>query len=170
MSGTWSRTEKWTAASVIVAVIAIVITVLFPDIRKLLGLDKTSRPVSGIIQQVMWGPDTGYPAGILVISPRKEFIPWDQLSFELSQRVLRNIDQVPAGSSVRVATAYGKADLFVEVVNPDQQVIGHVWLGADPTQDFAWDGRIRVGTLIRPVVVWATYERHTDGAYIRVLP
>jgi hypothetical protein len=164
----WKREDYHRFIGVIVAVLALATSLLVREVRCWLHLEKCA--VSGNAQVVSWGPNNGRQPGMLIREPHVEFIPWSDLQPELSMRVLRNIDQIPEGSTLRIAPSRnGATNAIIEVVSPTQQVVAHVWIGGNPLHGFAEDGLVRVGFWGKPVEIYATFERHTDGSYVRVV-
>ena len=115
-------------------------------------------------QQVRWGPVDGREAGIC-ISGCDKFIPWIELREEIQQRLLPQVSKVPLGSTVALKDLAGKQDWTVQIIGSSGNEIGHVWFGPDPSNDWAFDGLVRVGKPTVPAVIWDTFQRYSDGSY-----
>lgn len=129
----------------------------------------TLTPIVPEAQQVAWGPSlTPVPreAGIC-INNCAEFIPWEELKGELEQQLLPQVSRVPPGSTVALKEYRGKRDWIVQIVDPNWNEVGHVWLGRDPYNNWADDGLVRVGSPGPPEIVWNIFQRYSDGSYRR---
>ena len=128
-------------------------------------LPTTTQPTLDLEpQEVRWGPVDGQEAGIC-INGCDEFIPWIELREEIQQRLLPQVSEVPYGSTVALKGLAGKQDWVVQIIGPSGNEVGHVWLGPDPSNDWAFDGLVRVGKPSVPAVVWDTFQRYSDGSY-----
>ncbi len=127
----------------------------------------TSSPMPTIEpQQISWGPVDGQEAGICVNSCA-EFIPWIRLKEEIERKLLPQVANVPVGSTVMLKDSGEKRDWIVQIIGPSGDEVGHVWFGVNPSNDWAFDDLVRVGTPSAPVVVWGTFQRYSDGSYYR---
>ena len=115
-------------------------------------------------QQVRWGPVDGREAGVF-INGYDGFFPWIKLEEEIQQRLLPQVSEVPHGSTVALKDLEGKRDWVVQIIGPRGNEIGNIWLGPDPSKDWAYDGLVRVGKPGAPPVVWDTFQRYSDGSY-----
>ncbi len=128
-------------------------------------LPTTTQPTLDLEpQEVRWGPVDGREAGIC-INACDEFIPWIELREEIQQRLLLQVSEVPLGSTVALKDLAGKQDWTVQIIGPSGNEIGHVWFGPDPSNDWAFDGLVRVGKPTVPAVIWDTFQRYSDGSY-----
>lgn len=126
--------------------------------------ETTSEPVRP--QAVSWGPSSGRPPG-LCVDDCAGFISWETVQPEVETNLLPQVGQVPSGSRTAVEDYDGKANWVVRVIGPDGQPLGDVWFGYDPEQGWVEDGQVRVGRQ-RPLRVWATFRRYSNGTYKRV--
>jgi hypothetical protein len=129
----------------------------------------TLTPIVPEAQRVAWGPSlTPVPreAGICV-NNCAEFIPWEELKEELEQQLFPQVSRVPPGSTVTLKEYGGKQDWIVQIVDPNWNEVGHVWLGRDPYNNWVDDGLVRVGSPGPPEIVWNTFQRYSDGSYRR---
>jgi hypothetical protein len=94
-----------------------------------------------------------------------EFIPWAQAEEEIRQRLLPQVPIVPAESTLALKDYQGKPNWVVQIIDPGGNEVGHVWIGKDPLNDWHFDGKVRLGTPSTPAVVWATFQRYSDGSY-----
>ena len=127
------------------------------------AVQSTSGPVP---QEVRWGPVDRREAGIC-INGCLEFIPWVMIEGEVLQKLLPQVSEVPVGSTVELREHEGRQDWIVQIVGPSGGEIGNVWFGCNPFENWSYDGLVRVGTPDVPVVVWATFQRYSDGSYRR---
>jgi len=115
-------------------------------------------------QQVRWGPVDGLDAGIC-LNVCENFVNWADLKSEIELKVFPQVGQIPVGSIARVNDSGGKSNWIVEVVDPGGYVLGNIWFGPNPLNGWAYDGLIRIGVPTSPLIVWATFERFSDGSY-----
>ena len=117
-------------------------------------------------QQTRWEPLDGGPAGIRVISTN-EVIEWESLKPEIETKILKQVVQVPSGSTVEVRDFVGRKNWIVAVVAPDGSTVANIWFGPDPKNRWKFDGLVRVGSAGGTPAVWQTFQRYSDGSYRR---
>jgi hypothetical protein len=122
----------------------------------------TPKPEAQIVE---WIPlyITGVPG--MCINGCAEFIPWSELREEFRQKVLPQVANIPAGSTLLLKDSQGKQNWIIQVFDPSENEVANVWIGNDPEANWKYDGRVRVGSPYAPLVVWATFQRYSDGSY-----
>ncbi|MEW5767665.1 MAG: hypothetical protein AB1797_08590 [bacterium] len=118
-------------------------------------------------QQVGWGPAFYQRKAGICVNNCAEFIPWVELKEELQQQLLPQLSWAPKGSTIGLKDQPGKQDWIVQVLDPNRNEIGHVWFGPDPSNNWAFDGLVRVGNPIPPVIIRDTFQRYSDRSYKR---
>jgi transcriptional regulator with XRE-family HTH domain len=120
-------------------------------------------------QLVRWAPTDGLTAGVLIDSIGGPFIPWTELKYEIETRLLPKMANIPPRSTVRTQAYRGHKDFVVRIVNPSGNVIGSVWFGPNPDNNWAYDGLVRTGCSTDAgapqTVVWQVFQRYSDGSY-----
>jgi transcriptional regulator with XRE-family HTH domain len=123
---------------------------------------------------VHWAPTRGREAGILINAANGSFIPWTELKKEVERGLLSQLANtpVPPGSAVKTDMYNGRRDYIVRIISPEGNVIGSVWFGPDPDNNWAFDGLVRVGWAksdgAPETVVWQKFQRYSDGSYRRL--
>lgn len=119
-------------------------------------------------QKLFWAVNHGLPAGAFIEKVDGEFIPWEQLKNELEVSGIGQCPRIiPVGSTVALAPFYGKEDWLINIINPAGEVIGSVWIGGNPMNDWEQDGLIRIGKTISDTE-WTVYQvlgRYPDGSH-----
>lgn len=136
-------------------------------------LPSSHRP-KHLPQKARWGPLDGEQAGIVVVEGddlTKTFVPWPALKPEIEKNLFPQVVQIPVGSSAEVVAFKGKDGWLVKAVGPDDTSVAYLWFGPDPKNHWVFDGLVRVG-MADPEghsvpVVWQTYQRYSDGSYLR---
>ena len=122
-------------------------------------------------QKIFWGVNEGLPAGAYIEHVGGIFIPWATLKTELETQVLPQCSDVfPANSTLRTNSFHGKEDWVVEIIDEHAHVVGSVWIGSDPYNNWKQDGAVRVG-LAKSDTEWIVhhaFERFSDGTYVLV--
>lgn len=118
-------------------------------------------------QQVGWGPAFYKRKAGICVNNCAEFIPWVELKEELQQQLLSQLSWASRRSTITLKDHPGKQDWIVQVLDPNGNEIGHVWFGPDPSNNWVFDGLVRVGRPIPPVIVRDTFQRYSDGSYQR---
>jgi hypothetical protein len=121
-----------------------------------------------ISQKIFWGVNQGLGAGAFIESIHGEFIPWEQLSVELNERVINQAPRIiPVGSTATLDSFYGKEDWLVNIRNLEGDIVGSVWVGGNPEDGWKQDGLVRTGKAINDTehVVYQTFQRFSDGSY-----
>ena len=120
------------------------------------------------MQKIYWGVNQGLEPGAYIERIDGEFIPWIQLKKELDERAITQCPRViPPGSSVSLNSFHGKNNWILEIVNENKEVIGSVWIGGNPLNNWIQDGMVRIGKTISDTE-WEVYQvlaRHEDGSY-----
>ncbi len=124
----------------------------------------TFTPFSPEPQQVKWGPVDGREPGIC-INNCIEFISWAKLKEEVEQNLLPQVSQVPNGSAVMVTNWEGETNFVVQIIDPNENEVGHIWFGPNPYNNWEFDGLVRIG--YPPATVLDTFQRYSDGSYQR---
>jgi hypothetical protein len=139
-------------------------------------LDQTSLPSAQVVQ---WIPDNDGrgTAGLCIknwemksSSPvclsTNDFVPWNNLRYELEREVLHNVRNVPQGSTLALKNGpQGERNWIIKVVDQTGNEVANIWIGNDPLNSWSYDGLVRVGYPFSPVTVWATFQRYSDGTY-----
>lgn len=133
------------------------------------------REGGSLPQTVRWAPNDNLPAGIRILAPKDDFIPWEDLKTELERNLLIQIQRdCPGALSVvlkdDVKNGVLIRDRFVRLVDAERKVVGAVWFGGDPDNDWCHDGLVRVGEVLSQSDsnVWQVFQRFDDGSYRRV--
>ncbi len=120
------------------------------------------------MQKIYWGVNQGLPAGAFIEKIDGEFIPWAELKEELDERALIQCPRIiPPGSLVVLNSFHGKENWVVDIQNQNGDIIGSVWIGGNPLDNWSQDGMVRIGKSISDTewVVYQTLARYTDGSY-----
>jgi len=139
--------------------------------------DPTSTPSA---QKVQWIPDNdgrgiaGLCINNWVMSPNGpvcpesvDFVSWSQLKDELQEKVLPQVRNVPEGSTLALKDSQGQQNWIIQVIEPSGNEVANIWIGNDPSNNWSYDGLIHVGYPYAPLVVWATFQRYSDGSYLK---
>lgn len=121
-----------------------------------------------IPQKIFWGVNQGLGAGAFVESIDGEFIPFEILEKELNERVINQAPRIlPVGSFVSLDSFHGKTDWLVNIKNPNGEVIGSVWIGGNPEDNWNQDGLVRTGRALSDTSheVYQVFQRYSDGSY-----
>jgi len=119
-------------------------------------------------QFVLWGPDYSKPPGIFINSIEGQYISWDNLKNEIEKQVIQGCPRlIPIDSKIQVLSFYKKVNHIVRVFNNSADIVGDIWLGRDPENDFVHDGLIRIGKTLSDTewIVYQIYQRYSDGTY-----
>ncbi len=129
-------------------------------------MENTIKP-----QRLFWGVNHGMPPGAIVGELGSEFIPWDVLKEELQARVSECSQITEKNARVRLNDLDGKKDWVIEIVDPVDTVIGSIWIGGDPENEWAQDGLVRIGKAHSRTSheVYQVMQRWSDGSYVSVL-
>ncbi len=124
--------------------------------------DNDGRGTAGLCINDNWITTPNVP----ICRSSSDFVPWDQLKGELQQNVLRHVIGIPSGSTLEIADYYGRRNWVVQVIGSDGNVIANVWIGNNPANnEWIYDGLVRVG--YPPDTVWSTFQRYSDGSYLK---
>ena len=117
-------------------------------------------------QLVRWGPVDGREPGIQVTSGDENlFIPWIELSQEINERLIPQVEYLNGFYNVAVNDFGKKKNWIVKVSTTSGEEVAHIWFGPDPGKLWKYDGLVRVGLPGSPAVVWQTFQRYADGSY-----
>ncbi len=120
------------------------------------------------MQKIYWGVNQGLEPGAFVERIDGEFISWDQLKKELDGRAIVQCPKIiPPGSSVRLSSFHGKDSWVLEIISDSNEVIGSVWIGGNPLDNWSQDGMVRIGKAVSDSE-WLVYQvlaRYEDGSY-----
>ncbi len=122
-------------------------------------------------QRTRWGPVDELPSGISIEARDGEFISWQRLEREIKGRILPQVDALnDKWSEIKLVDHHGKKDWVIEVLDHSGKVLANIWFGPNPLDNWAYDGRVRVGPPDAPPRVWQVYQRYSDGSYRRLNP
>lgn len=119
-------------------------------------------------QRIYWGVNQGLAAGAFIERIDGEFIPWEILKKELEERAIVHCPKfIPPGSKIVLRSFYGKEDWVIEILITNQTVIGSVWIGSNPYDDWSQDGFVRIGKTISDSEheVFQVLARFPDASY-----
>lgn len=135
-------------------------------------------------QKVRWAVKDGIVPGISVdrqrFLPWGGFLPWAELEPELEQRLLYQLqtekgEAVPVRSRFKLATFEDRQNWVIEIRDPNNRLFGRLWFGSNPDREWDEDGYVRAGYALKsaafgspPSVVWGTFQRYTNGTYVKV--
>jgi hypothetical protein len=133
-----------------------------------LDLDSGFNPNAIYPQLTRWGPADGRPPGIYAEGPDGQFIPWSALRDEIYQKLLTQLRRdVPVDCTIALGEYKGQRNWIIRILDSKAREIGNIWFGPDPHRGWEYDGFVRVGSPRRPVNVWQTFQRYSDGTYRR---
>jgi|GEM_PF-5657412 len=98
------------------------------------------------------------------------FIPWKKLVKELEGNVLTGVslDLIPGNSKAIMKDLDVRKNFLIRIINPEGNEIGGIWIGVNPEKPgVPFDGLIRVGESYNPPIIWAVFQRFSDGSYRR---
>jgi DNA-binding winged helix-turn-helix (wHTH) protein len=127
-----------------------------------------------IAQKVKWGRNDGLPAGIRVWDARGnmeiglDFIPWLHLYEEIKRNLLPQVLADPTGFDFELHNHNGKTDWLLFLVDGNRSWYCDVWFGGNPDDHWTIDGLVRLGDRDSNPRAWQTWQRHSDGTYLRV--
>lgn len=119
-------------------------------------------------QKLFWGPNQGLEPGAFVERIDGEFVEWNELKRELESRAIIQCPRIiPVGSKVRLSSFYEKKNWTVEIENKFGEIIGSVWVGGNPLDNWSQDGFIRVGKTLsdQDWIVYQVLARFPDKSY-----
>jgi hypothetical protein len=121
-------------------------------------------------QKVKWGVLDSREPGIVIVDHPGQFVPWAELKEEVEKKLLTQVRAVPTGSIVTVEDLGDRPSYVVTIYNPDGKPIGRVWFGTDASNDWRFDGLVRIGSIAwaDPSPVWQIFQRYSDGTYERI--
>lgn len=120
--------------------------------------------------KVRWAPVDACRPGIKFIaadSGVESLVPWFELQDEIRNKLLTQVDQTPEVYSLELNTFKGKQNWRIRISDESNRIVGHIWFGPDPENDWKHDGLVRVGSP-HGKDVWQTFERYTNGTYVRI--
>jgi hypothetical protein len=120
--------------------------------------------------KVRWAPVDARHPGIIFIaadSRVQSFVPWFELQDEIRYKLLTQVDQTPEVYSLELNTFKGKQNWRIRMSDESNRVVGHIWFGPDPKNEWKHDGLVRVGSP-HGKDVWKTFERYTNGTYVSI--
>jgi transcriptional regulator with XRE-family HTH domain len=119
-------------------------------------------------QKTRWAPTDGKAPGIDVEGDSdSDFIPWDELKPEIEARLLNQLGlHIPPECTVILDDFHGRPNWLVRIVDSECNRRGYVWFGTDADNNWAFDGLVRAGD--DTYVVWAVFQRYSDGSYRRI--
>ncbi len=120
------------------------------------------------MQKIYWGVNQGLEPGAFIERIDEDFIHWTELKKELEDRAITQCPRIiPPGSTVSLNSFHGKENWTVEILNNDNQIIGSVWIGGNPLDNWSQDGMVRIGKTVSDTE-WTVYQvlaRYDDGSY-----
>ncbi len=119
-------------------------------------------------QKLFWGVNFGGPPGAYIEGLNGDFIPWDQLSFELVEQVANSLPKIiTIPATIKLDDHFEKKNWIIKIHDKKGNHSGDIWIGSNPEKNWEMDGKIRIGKTISDYewVVWQVYERYSDGSY-----
>jgi hypothetical protein len=121
-------------------------------------------------QLVRWSPNRGGVAGIDILTEPSMFVSWDVLKDQILNALIPQVQNLGVDSSVRLKKFRGRKNWIVAVSDVERKEVANIWFGTNPTNHWAHDGLVRIGPVKKEATgqVWQTFQRYSDGTYLRI--
>jgi hypothetical protein len=122
-------------------------------------------------QQVRWGPTVGQTAGILTWNAadctNEKFIARPELKKELQVKLTPQLFADKSSFRFELLDHHGKADWLVQIFDIEGKYCD-VWFGVNPEKGWSFDGLVHFGQADVMPHIWQSYQRYSDGSYMRL--
>jgi hypothetical protein len=122
-------------------------------------------------QQVRWGPTVGQAAGILTWNAddgtNEKFIAWAELKKELKVKLTPQLFADKSSLRFELLDHHGKPDWLLQLFDIEGKYCD-VWFGVNPEKGWSFDGLVHFGQADVMPHIWQTYQRYSDGSYMRL--